>query len=215
MPLDKAAALADIDDVLEYNPKYGGSGAVAEHAALMKACIDRWAPPGSTYRSMASGIELFGRLPGPGAPFPDQSMRAVLTTLRRDLDKDMLRTLEEYVHVAMFEDLLHEARYLLDGNHLMAAAVLAGAAHEEHLRKLATKCGVPTEDRGEPRKMPGINDDLKRVQAYTQPEWRQRQVWFDIRNEAAHNLPEFRTRTPQDLRRMIDDVREFISRRPA
>lgn len=215
MAIDKAAALADIDDVLAYEPGFGGSGAVTERAALMKACVERWAPAGSTYRAMTEKVELFQRRVGPGAPHADSAMAAVLKALRRDLDKDMLRTLEEQVHVAVFDDLLHEARHLLDGNHRLAAAVVAGAAHEEHLRKLANKHGVRVDKNGEPRKMPAINDELMNAHAYSQAEWRQRQVWFVIRNEAAHGLPDFQNRTPQEVRRMIDDVREFISRHPA
>jgi hypothetical protein len=215
MGIDKSSALADIEDVLAFQPGFSGSGAVAERAALMNACVERWAPAGSSYRSMAEKVELFLPRVGPGSPHADSAMAAVLKALKRDLDKDMLRTFEEQVHVAVFDDLLHEARHLLDGNHRLAAAVVAGAAHEDHLRKLAQKHGVLVEKNGTPRNMPSINDDLKHARAYSQTEWRQRQVWFDIRNEAAHGLPEFQQRTPQEVRSMIDDVRDFISRHPA
>ena len=60
-----------------------------------------------------------------------------------------------------------------------------------------------------------LNDDLHKVTAYSQPEWRQVQVWLDLRNEAAHGKPEFQKRTKADVRPMVEGARAFIAKYPA
>lgn len=39
--------------------------------------------------------------------------------------------------------------------------------------------------------------------------------WLKLRNEAAHNEPDFANRTAPEIRLMIDGVRQFIARHPA
>jgi len=66
-----------------------------------------------------------------------------------------------------------------------------------------------------PRKASELNDDLHKGKAYSQPEWRQTQVWLDLRNEAAHGKPEFQKRTDADIRPMVAGIRAFIVKYPA
>lgn len=69
--------------------------------------------------------------------------------------------------------------------------------------------------KSQPRKASELNDDLHKALAYSQPEWRQVQVWLDLRNEAAHGTPEFKTRTDKNVRQMVEGIRAFISKYPA
>ena len=120
----------------------------------------------------------------------------------------------------MFDDLGEQAAYYLDESHLLAAAVVIGAALEEHLRQLAGKHGLAvtqTNSKGkvQPRRASEMNDDLHKAKAYSQPEWRQLQAWLDLRNEAAHGKPEFQKRTDADVRPMVDGIRAFMRKYPA
>ena len=81
MPIDVNKALADIDSVLAYSPPTGGTAGVSEVAAVFMACIERWAPAGSSYRNNANKVDLFPekKVSGPGT-----HLRAVVRALRRD-----------------------------------------------------------------------------------------------------------------------------------
>src|SRR4051812_28831846 len=118
--LDPAAALADIDAVLNHRPAYDGVAGAVEVAAMIKACIERWAPAGSSYRRMANTIDpLQAR-----SSEADLRLRGVLVTLYRDCRAGMSATLEETVHASVFDDLLSQADRLLDAGYRLAAAVL-------------------------------------------------------------------------------------------
>jgi hypothetical protein len=150
----------------------------------------------------------------------DVRLRGVLVTLLRDYKAGMIRTFAELVHASVFDDLIGQAEQFLEGDYLLPAAVVLGAALEEHLRQLATKNGVALQipdGRGvpRPRMASTLNDDLHKQLVYSQPEWRQIQVWIDIRNNAAHGKAEFKETSREDIKRMIDHVRDFIRRHPA
>jgi hypothetical protein len=216
MPIDAQKAIADIDAVLGYKVDYGGTAAVSEFAALVVACIERWAPPGSSYRRMLASVEVFPTK----YQKEDVRLRSILSALRRDYDQGHVATFEEMVHAAVFDDLLAQAEYYVDEGHLLPAAVVSGAALEEHMRQLAKKHGLPTattsaKGKSQPRKAAELNDDLHKATAYAQPEWRQVQVWLDLRNEAAHGKPEFKARTEGDIRPMAEGIRAFLAKHPA
>lgn len=216
MNIDPQKAIADIDAVLNHHLDDGGTAAVSILGAMMFACIERWAPPGSSYRTMVAGIDVFPEK----YQREDVRLRGVLTALRRDYDQGQVATFEAMVHAAVFDDLAAQSEWYLEEGHLLPAAVVAGAALEEQLRQLAKKHMVPTattnpQGRSKPRKASELNEDLHRAKAYTQPEWRQVQVWLDLRNEAAHGKPEFKARTEADVRPMVAGVRAFIAKFPA
>jgi hypothetical protein len=216
MSIDPKKAIADIDAVLSHKPQYEGTGAVSEVSALMVACIERWAPAGSSYRQMLARIELFA----PKYNKADVHLHGVLVALRKAYDQGLLTTFEELVHAAVFDDLVGQAEYFLDEGHRLPAAVVSGAALEEHLRQLAAKHGIATTTtnaagKTRPRKASELNDDLHKAKAYSQPEWRQVQVWLDLRNYAAHADPDFKNRADADVRSMVDGIRAFIVKYPA
>ncbi|MCE7890795.1 MAG: hypothetical protein DYH12_14055 [Sorangiineae bacterium PRO1] len=165
---------------------------------------------------MLSDLELFS----PKYNKADVHLHAILTALRRDYEQGQVRTFEELVHAALFDDFEAQAEYLLDEGYLLPATVIAGATLEEHLRQLATKNSIAitmTDAKGKvrPRKAAELNDDLYKAKGYSQPEWRQLQAWLVLRNEAAHGKPEFAGRTDGDIRPMIESIRAFIARYPA
>lgn len=219
MPVDRSAALADIDDVLATQFSEGGTSASTKIAALHSAAIERWAPDGSSYRKMLVAIgDVFG--------VKDRAYmktRAILEALRRDYDKDKLATFEQVVHASIHDDLLTQAEYLIEGSFLLAAAVVAGASLEEHIKLMAAANGVSLvePDRRKPGKMRPREASTLRDELYAQKkvvtagERSQLQAWMDLRNEAAHNKPEFQNRTSDEIERMRAGIRDFIVKHPA
>ena len=139
MQIDPTLAIADIDAVLAHKPEGSGHGAVSEVTAMFQACIDRWAPLGLSYRTLADRVAAMRTK---DIHAGDQ-LWGILRTLRRDYEKGMIKTFEEMVHASMFDDLLGQAQGLLDGDHLLAATVVGGATLESHLRELAAKHQIP------------------------------------------------------------------------
>lgn len=214
--IDPKTAIADIDNVLDHDSGTSGTAASSEVAAMRRACIERWAPAGSSYVRMAEQIDPCP----PKYAKQDVRLRGVLVTLRRDYERGMVKTFQEMVHASMFDDLLGQAQGLLEDGYRLPAAVVAGASLESHLRELAGKHCVDTVEqrKNKPvgRTASALNDDLHaKAKAYITTEFRQVQVWIDLRNEAAHGKPEFQNRTEHDVSAMITGIREFMVRNPA
>jgi hypothetical protein len=105
------------------------------------------------------------------------------------------------------EGLLDVAQGLLLSSPL-AAAMVAGAVLENHLRSLCTTRGLIPKDRG----ISSANDKLKGP-VYEKVQWREIQVWGDLRNAADHHdLTQFdEAKVPG----MIAGIRLLIETHPA
>ncbi len=225
MAPERTAALVDIDAVLNHRPADGGSAGIAEMAAMLKACIERWAPPGSSYRRMADAVNPLDVQSVEGNPRADVRLRGVLVAMERDYRAGMGRDrLDERVHAALLEDLIGQADRHLDVGEHVAAAVVIGAALEQHLRQLAGRLEVAFEipdARGVLHAKPAqrLNDDLRLTPAYPHAEWQQIQRWLQTRELAVRgelaNDPTIDPTLEPELRRMAGGVREFIRRHPA
>lgn len=224
MAPEPIAALADIDAVLNHRPLDGGSAGIAEMAAMLKACIERWAPLGSSYRRMADAVNPLEVSAAGGTLRADVRLRGVLVTMERDYRAGMSRTLDERVHAAILEELIGQADRHLDAGEHTAAAIVMGAALEQHLRQLAGRLDVAFEipdARGVLHAKPAqrLNDDLRLTPAYPHAEWQQIQHWLQTREQAARgelaNGPTITPALEPELRRMAGGLREFIRRHPA
>jgi len=214
MGFDKNDALADIDAVLAR--KYADRDTeAAEKATGVYACIARYAPRGSTYFAQTDKYLAASEHPTIGHLGVD-GLVGILRALRADIDTDRLRRFESIVIAGVFEDLLQQAQHLVDNGYRRAAAVLAGATLEEHLRKLAMTNAVATLDtNGKPKKASALNSELYSANVYTKPEHAQVDAWQKIRNDAAHGEPNFeKNHTDADIARMITGVRDFLVKHP-
>jgi hypothetical protein len=219
MAPERTAALADIDAVLNHRPVDGGSAGIAEMGAMLKACIERWAPPGSSYRRMADAVNPLDQSPE-GNLRADVRLRGVLVTMERDYRAGLSRTLDERVHAAILEDLIGQADRHLDAGEHAAAAIVIGAVLEQHLRQLAGRLEVAFEipdARGVLHAKPAqrLNDDLRMTPAYLHAEWQQIQRWLQTRERAARGELTNEPALEPELRRMASGVRDFIRRHPA
>lgn len=217
--MDAKAAVADIERVLAtFDPAGYADDSVkqAHAAAAYNACVSRYAPPGSSYRKQAdSHMQLkFGSY-----PYPDELMRGVLEALRDDVRHGVLATFEELVHADVYADLIAQGEGLLRDGYARAAAVLAGAALEEHIKLLAAKHGTGTTNAdGSPKKAVVMNAELKKAGLYTETQRATVEGWQKLRNDAAHGNPGFdgdNTSLVPNIGPMIQGVRAFVAAFPA
>lgn len=202
-------AMADIDRVLSHSSDTTGMEAVYELSVILRACVDRWAPPGSVYRITASeraDRDAHLHLPA----------RAALRALRRDIEAGAVHRYEELINAGVLADIIEQGEHLLENGYAQAAVVLFGGALEEHLRKLCNAWSVPLLNaRGEPQKASMLNDQLAKSGAYTKPDHDMVAAWLKIRNLAAHSKPELSNHTADELRMMAQGIRGVIARYPA
>lgn len=186
-------ALKDIDRVLNIDYGVSGTAWVAESFTTSKACILRWAPQGSTYEKEINAmpdndVELSVKR-GLSGNRPVIAI-GILKSLRRDIGAKVHDiSFEKMVRLSLFDDLLTQAYDLLNQQYFMPAMVMAGGILEEHIKKLATNNGISF---NKTTKVSSLNDELLKINVYSKPEWRQIQTWFDFRNQAAHNDPNFK-----------------------
>lgn len=206
---DKTRALADIDRVVAHQASGSGTPAVSERLMLAIACIDRWTPPGSTYREIARKFADDDR----HVSKQSASVDGALLALRADVAAGSLDSFASLINAELFSSLIDQAEHLLTESHRLPSAVLVGAALEEHIKKLAAKNGLPlVTTNGEPVKTSNLNDQLGKRNAYSKADQDLVAGWLKLRNEAAHNKPEFAQRTDADVRLMAQGVRLFISK---
>jgi hypothetical protein len=141
----------------------------------------------------------------------------IVRALKSDLEDGYLYSLSELVRGEMFENLIEMAEHLVGEGYKDAAAVIAGASLESHLRQLANKYGVSvdyTAKDGSNRKKTAeqLNQDLGK-NAYNLFDQKQITAWLDLRNNAAHG--NYGGYDEDQVARLIEWVGDFISKNPA
>lgn len=137
----------------------------------------------------------------------------VAKALLSDIENDYLISFEEIIHGDLFADYLEMSAHLEQNGYKDAAAVLAGSTLEAHLRQLCNKHGVATASGTKTKKADALNAELVNAQAYTKSDQKSVTAWLGIRNNAAHgNYNEY---TRDQVKLLIDSIRDFIRRNPA
>ena len=208
--IPKATALADIDAAIGFATR---SKTVAEIVSHLHSCVCRYTTPDSSHRRLADKY-LQATVAPTGGTAPE-SMLGIVRSLRAEIDGDHLRTFQSLITADLFSDLLVQAEHLVAGSYRRAAAVLAGATLEEHLRKLATANSIPTVSGSSPVAASTLNAELKRANVYGKAQHAQIDAWQKVRNEAAHGVSGFEAaHSDNDIERMITGVRDFIVKYP-
>jgi hypothetical protein len=132
----------------------------------------------------------------------------------RLLKDGRIGSLLDAVRVETEDELLDQATALLNAGHVIAAAVIAGGALETHLRHLVTKNSLEVKGDGSISKYDAAiskarNDGTASI--YQATDTKLVTSWGGIRNDAAHE-PTMFTHSKETVQRMIDGIREFISR---
>jgi hypothetical protein len=121
-----------------------------------------------------------------------------------DLEKGYLIGQEFIIAGEVFDSVLEQAKHLNQNGHKDPAAVLARVVLEDALKRLGREESID-----EKLSASRINDELKRVGRYSQPQWRLIQAWLDIGNAAAHG--KFTEYTQDDVTKLIEDIERFLA----
>ena len=140
----------------------------------------------------------------------------ILLAIRGELVGGWIRTTRGLVSAEVFADFLEMAEHLLTENYKDSAAVMIGSVLEEHLKQIAVKHNVPTEEvrngKAYSRKAASINADLAKARAYNKLDEKNVTSWLDLRNKAAHGQYSEYNKAQVDL--LLASVRDFIGRQP-
>jgi hypothetical protein len=205
----KQQALDDIDRTQTAANDIAGSN-VAGAAIMLRACVERWAPPGSAYTTEPAERKMNPHVAA------WKHYRGAIAALRGDIDNNALDRFAARVRSAAFSDLLAQAAELVDSNFVRAAAVLGGAALEAHLRSLAVLHGIPTSvGGGRAAKASNLNEQLASKGVYPLTDRDQNAAHLRTRHEAAHPDPAFDNRSNGEIKRMLASVEDFVTKYPA
>jgi len=215
--VDAEGAFQQIDAAIELAEEaldasettFRNSGQYTEAITVCASTIDRLATSDSVYALNTKRVLNTAHM---GQPYYVEGLLGTLKGLRRDIQAGYLLTLEEEVHAGVFADFLEMADQLLAQKLVLPAAVVAGAALEAQLRALAERAGVNVQAGGKPKRATKLNDDLTKKGIYRKAEQKQVLAWQDLRNQAAHGEESF---TAQEIRLMVQGIRDFVSRHPA
>jgi hypothetical protein len=121
-----------------------------------------------------------------------------------DLEKGYLIGQEFIIAGEVLDSVLEQAKHLNQSGHKDPAAVLARVVLENALKRLGREESVD-----EKLSASRINDELKRVGRYAQPQWRLVQAWLDTGNAAAHG--KFSEYSQDDVTKLVEDIERFLA----
>jgi|SRR5271165_3285737 len=180
-----------------------------EFASRLYAAIVRLALPASTYVQQAKTAEETRP-----THLKTPTLLGVLRAIKADVEAGWLSTVAEVLHADTFANFLEQSTELLDKGYKDAAAVLAGAVLEAHLKLLCQKFSVPVaQPSGAPKKATVINVDLVKAGTYGTVQQKAIDAWQGIRNSAAHG--DFNDYDEIAVRNMNSGVTAFIASHPA
>jgi hypothetical protein len=171
-------------------------------------------PPTHAIRTRWAKAEMSLKPFNDGAYVVGDVVIGVFQAAANILRSDRLGSLLDVIRVETENDLLDQAESLLKANHKAAAAVIAGGALEVHLRSLCSKFGLKVPGDGSISKYDGAiakarNDGV--VTVYSATDSKLVGGWGGMRNDAAHDPGAFSS-SKEDVRRMVEGVRDFIPR---
>jgi hypothetical protein len=220
MTRDYTAYIENLDDladayqeVLELHLLDEGITSYDESVATLEirlwAAIDRMAPANSAYRHAADEVDMDWPI-----RYRVRPLYATVNAIRQDMKNGWFESIEALAHGDAFNDLLSQAKELLDNSFAQAAAVISGCALETHLRQLCDKAGIPIfGPDGKRIKVERMRSTLLSQSKIKDYEARQVAVWLNIRNSAAHS--EADQFDPPTVNSMIEGIGTFIERYPA
>jgi hypothetical protein len=179
-----------------------------------ETAIEAVMPPGHAIRTKWAKAEKSLSPFNDGAYVVGDAVLGVFDAAVNVIRSDRLSSLLDFMRVETENDLLDQAQSLLNANHRAAAAVIAGGALEIHLRNLCGKFGLTVAGDGSISKYDRAiaqARNLGTATVYSATDSKQAGGWGGMRNDAAHDPAAFGS-TKDDLKRMIDGIRDFIPR---
>ena len=143
------------------------------------------------------------------------NFQGIFSSAHDQLKAGRLDTLIQGVQAGTVSEILEQAEDLAASNYVVAATVLAGGALETHLLHLCDRANLPLPSPGSIEKYNNMIGQHRKSgnEIYSVNDGKSVTAWGGLRNEAAHDPGNF-TRTPEEVRLMIEGIRQFIARVP-
>lgn len=153
--------------------------------------------------------------------YPGTQLKFIVGTviaLKEDLESDYLKSYSEILNSNIFSDYMEIAEHLLENGYKDSSAVIIGSTLETELRKLCEKNNIEIEVIGHNgktsfKKADSMNSELAKESVYSKINQKQVTSWLGIRNSAAHG--KYSEYTKQDVKLMLDGIKNFIANNPA
>jgi hypothetical protein len=149
-------------------------------AAMMRSAFGET----SVHYTVASSV------PQPSKASNARDLLGVARAALKAWDSEYVFELRSLAEANVEASLIDQAEELLTKGYHVAAAVLAGAVLEQHLRSLCPKYGViPTAATGKPKTMDPLAAELRAAGAFDALQGKHITLLAGIRNDAAHGNP--------------------------
>jgi hypothetical protein len=137
----------------------------------------------------------------------------VFESAERMIRNNRIGTLVDAIRNETESGLLDQALVLVEANHLAAGTVIAGGALETHLSHYVAKYGITISGDGSISKYNNAVGAARSSNSllYSTTDGKLVEAWGGFRNDAAHKPGTF-SRSQDDVKRMVEGIREFISR---
>jgi hypothetical protein len=129
--------------------------------------------------------------------------RQILIAAKKDFEGGFLFNVSALIKAEVFDDVLEQAKALLDAGYKDAACILNGVILETTLKELSKRAGVPL------GKLDKMNADLCKAGMYNMVKQKQITAWAELRNKAAHG--EWTAYDSSDVRSFHDGIRNFVA----
>lgn len=129
-----------------------------------------------------------------------------LLAAKDDIENGALFEIKSLITAEVFDDLLEQAKTLLDSGYFAPAAVVIGSVLEDALRKLCDKHSIPISNK---EKLDSMNSQLVKAGVYNTLTQKKVTALADIRNSAAHGKwSEFSKSDVEDMLRWTNGFME-------
>ena len=166
----------------------------------------------TTFKSFQAASQLHDKIsdrPNTNTVECFEKENAIFLSAKSDYEGGYVFDIQNLANAVIFNDELEQASYLLDEDWNLPAAVIAGTVLESTLRQLCNQSSVSLPDKPKASLM---NNQLKPAGVFGETQRAQNEAWLKIRNDAAHGKKEFESVSKNDLKRMIEGVRDFIAK---
>lgn len=132
-----------------------------------------------------------------------EACAAIFLSAKKDYEGGFLFNLRALAKAEVLDDILEQAKELLDSGYKDAACILTGISLETALKELSARENIPL------ARLDKMNVELCKVGIYNMAKQKQITAWAELRNKAAHG--EWSEYNSDDVKDFHEGARRFIA----
>jgi len=132
-----------------------------------------------------------------------ETCKAILVSAKKDFEGGFLFNISTLVKAEVLDDVLEQAKILLEAGYKDVACVLNGIILETTLKELSNRAKIPL------GKLDKMNTDLCKAGVYNMAKQKQVTAWAELRNKAAHG--EWTVYDSDDVKSFQDGIQKFVA----